>query len=165
MKSAVLNIDDPEKIFEMVGKKYFGNFYYGQSIYIQHFRFKLLFESVFAIPKKSFKKHFKEPLFPTHFLCDIYFADNSLFFQSLILLSYLVKNGSERVVTSAREHIYDLRRLESYTFTDENGKDQGLNGKQKNHFKKKYINNQNTIILTKTDLQDRDISWPAVLIK
>lgn len=48
--------------------------------------------------------------------------------QSLILLSYLVKNGSERVVTSAREHIFDLRRLENYTFLDENGKDQGLNG-------------------------------------
>lgn len=101
-----------------------------------------------------------------HIFCVIYILLTiPFFFQSLILLSYLVKNGSERVVTSAREHIYDLRRLESYTFTDENGKDQGLNGKQKNHFKKKYINNQNTIILTKTDLQDRDISWPAVLIK
>ena len=53
------------------------------------------------------------------------------YFQSLILLSYLIKNGSERVVTSAREHIYDLRGLESYTFTDENGKDQGLNGQYK----------------------------------
>ncbi|XP_025093392.1 clathrin interactor 1-like isoform X3 [Pomacea canaliculata] len=52
-------------------------------------------------------------------------------YKSLILLSYLVKNGSERVVTSAREHIYDLRRLESYTFTDENGKDQGLNVRHK----------------------------------
>lgn len=39
-----------------------------------------------------------------------------------------MKNGSERVVTSAREHIFDLRRLENYTFLDENGKDQGLNG-------------------------------------
>ena len=52
-----------------------------------------------------------------------------LFPQSLVLLSYLIKNGSERVVTSTREHIYDLRGLENYTFTDELGKDQGLNGK------------------------------------
>jgi hypothetical protein len=39
----------------------------------------------------------------------------------------LVKNGSERVVTSAREHIYDLRGLENYSFVDEFGKDQGIN--------------------------------------
>ena len=47
--------------------------------------------------------------------------------QSLLLLSYLIRNGSERVVTSAREHIYDLRSLENYTFVDEFGKDQGIN--------------------------------------
>ena len=39
----------------------------------------------------------------------------------------MVKNGSERVVTSAREHIYDLRSLENYTFMDEFGKDVGIN--------------------------------------
>lgn len=42
-----------------------------------------------------------------------------------------MKNGSERVVTSAREHIYDLRSLENYTFVDENGKDQGVNVRHK----------------------------------
>ncbi|KAH9491911.1 Clathrin interactor 1 [Bulinus truncatus] len=52
-------------------------------------------------------------------------------YKSLILLNYLVKNGSERVVTSTREHIYDLRGLENYTFTDEQGKDQGLNVRHK----------------------------------
>lgn len=51
--------------------------------------------------------------------------------QSLLLLNYLVRNGSERVVTSSREHIYDLRSLENYTFTDENGKDQGINVRHK----------------------------------
>lgn len=40
-----------------------------------------------------------------------------------------MRNGSERVVTSTREHIYDLRGLENYSFVDEHGKDQGLNGK------------------------------------
>ncbi|XP_071539794.1 clathrin interactor 1-like [Panulirus ornatus] len=48
-------------------------------------------------------------------------------YKSLLLLSYLVRNGSERVVTSAREHIYDLRTLENFKFVDEHGKDQGLN--------------------------------------
>lgn len=49
----------------------------------------------------------------------------------MLLLNYLVRNGSERVVTSSREHIYDLRSLENYTFTDENGKDQGINVRHK----------------------------------
>lgn len=35
------------------------------------------------------------------------------------------------MVTSSREHIYDLRSLENYTFTDENGKDQGINVRHK----------------------------------
>lgn len=48
-------------------------------------------------------------------------------YKSLILLNYLTRNGSERVVTSAREHIYDLRSLENYTFIDEHGKDMGIN--------------------------------------
>ena len=48
-------------------------------------------------------------------------------YKSLLLLSYLVKNGSERVVTSAREHIYDLRSLENYSYVDDLGKDQGIN--------------------------------------
>ena len=42
-------------------------------------------------------------------------------YKSLLLLDYLLKNGSERVVTSAREHIYDLRSLENYTHVDDNG--------------------------------------------
>ncbi|XP_043925295.1 clathrin interactor 1 [Protopterus annectens] len=52
-------------------------------------------------------------------------------YKSLLLSAYLIRNGSERVVTSAREHIYDLRSLESYHFVDENGKDQGVNVRQK----------------------------------
>ncbi|XP_060783538.1 clathrin interactor 1a isoform X2 [Neoarius graeffei] len=52
-------------------------------------------------------------------------------YKSLLLLGYLVRNGSERVVTSTREHLYDLRSIESYHFIDENGKDQGINVRQK----------------------------------
>ncbi|XP_063044826.1 clathrin interactor 1-like isoform X2 [Engraulis encrasicolus] len=52
-------------------------------------------------------------------------------YKSLLLLAYLIRNGSERVVTSAREHLYDLRSIESYHCTDENGKDQGINVRQK----------------------------------
>ncbi|XP_052393506.1 clathrin interactor 1 [Carassius gibelio] len=52
-------------------------------------------------------------------------------YKALLLLAYLIRNGSERVVTSTREHIYDLRSLENYHFVDENGKDQGINVRQK----------------------------------
>jgi len=41
----------------------------------------------------------------------------------------LIKNGSDKVVTSAREHLYDLRNLETFAYTDEQGKDQGINGR------------------------------------
>ncbi|XP_026280591.1 telomere length regulation protein TEL2 homolog [Frankliniella occidentalis] len=52
-------------------------------------------------------------------------------YKSLLLLNYLVRNGSERVVTAAREHVYDLRSLENYTYVDELGKDQGVNIRHK----------------------------------
>ncbi|XP_051514143.1 LOW QUALITY PROTEIN: clathrin interactor 1-like [Myxocyprinus asiaticus] len=52
-------------------------------------------------------------------------------YKSLLLLAYLIRNGSERVVTSTREHQYDLRSIESYHCVDENGKDQGINVRQK----------------------------------
>ncbi|VDM92852.1 unnamed protein product [Litomosoides sigmodontis] len=48
-------------------------------------------------------------------------------YKSLTLLHYLLKNGSERVVTNARDHLFEMRTLESYKFIDEKGKDQGLN--------------------------------------
>lgn len=52
-------------------------------------------------------------------------------YKSMLLLSYLLHNGSERAVSSAREHIYDMKPLEEYTFRDEHGKDQGINVRQK----------------------------------
>lgn len=48
-------------------------------------------------------------------------------YKALIVLNYIVKNGAERAVTSTREHIYDLKGLENYTYIDENGKDCGVN--------------------------------------
>lgn len=59
-----------------------------------------------------------------------YFIILSVLTQSLLLLNYLILNGSERVVTSAREHVYDMKPLEDYQFSDEHGKDQGINGRQ-----------------------------------
>ena len=52
-------------------------------------------------------------------------------YKSLLVLSYLLRNGSERVVTSTREHSYDLKGLKNYHFIDDAGKDQGINVRQK----------------------------------
>lgn len=47
--------------------------------------------------------------------------------QGLQLLEFLVKNGSERVVDDARSHMSLLRMLRQFHFIDQNGKDQGIN--------------------------------------
>eukprot|EP00041_Stephanoeca_diplocostata_P011374 m.187745 g.187745 ORF g.187745 m.187745 type:complete len:540 (+) comp18509_c0_seq1:223-1842(+) len=52
-------------------------------------------------------------------------------YKSLLLLHHLICNGSERVVESARDHLYDIRRLESFQYIDPKGKDQGINVSQK----------------------------------
>lgn len=46
----------------------------------------------------------------------------------MILLEFLIKNGSERVIDSAREHVYDIKALIKFQYVDEKGKDQGVNG-------------------------------------
>jgi len=73
-------------------------------------------------PRKNWRRTYKVIFSFDFVLCWC----NSL--QSLLLLLYLIRNGSERVVTNAREHIYDMKPLEEYTFRDEAGKDQGING-------------------------------------
>ncbi|CAF1193101.1 unnamed protein product [Adineta steineri] len=52
-------------------------------------------------------------------------------YKSLLVLTYLIKNGSDKVVTSAREHLYDLKSLENFAHHDEHGKDQGINIRHK----------------------------------
>lgn len=47
--------------------------------------------------------------------------------QSLQLLEFLVKNGSERVVDDARSHLSLIRMLRQFHYIDQNGKDQGVN--------------------------------------
>ncbi|KAJ5628935.1 hypothetical protein N7490_011163 [Penicillium lividum] len=48
-------------------------------------------------------------------------------YKSLQLLEFLIKNGSERVVDDARSHMSLLRMLRQFHFIDQNGKDQGIN--------------------------------------
>ncbi|CAG8059539.1 unnamed protein product [Penicillium olsonii] len=48
-------------------------------------------------------------------------------YKSLQLLEFLVKNGSERIVDDARSHLSLIRMLRQFHYIDMNGKDQGIN--------------------------------------
>ena len=48
-------------------------------------------------------------------------------YKSLQLLEFLIKHGSERVIDDARGHITLLKMLRQFHFIDDNGKDQGIN--------------------------------------
>ena len=48
--------------------------------------------------------------------------------QSLQLLEYIIKHGSERVVDDARSHLSTIKMLRNFHYIDDKGKDQGING-------------------------------------
>ncbi|KAL9935626.1 hypothetical protein V8E36_005203 [Tilletia maclaganii] len=48
-------------------------------------------------------------------------------YKALVLLEYLVKNGSERVVDEARANLSTVKILRSFHYIDEKAKDQGIN--------------------------------------
>ncbi|KAH8882523.1 ENTH-domain-containing protein [Thozetella sp. PMI_491] len=48
-------------------------------------------------------------------------------YKALQLLEFLIKHGSERVIDDARSHLTLLKMLRQFHFIDANGKDQGIN--------------------------------------
>ncbi|KAL1867934.1 hypothetical protein VTK73DRAFT_3899 [Phialemonium thermophilum] len=48
-------------------------------------------------------------------------------YKALQLLEFLIKNGSERVIDDARSHLTLLKMLRQFHYIDQNGKDQGVN--------------------------------------
>ncbi|KAF9928930.1 Epsin-3, clathrin recruitment and traffic between the Golgi and endosome [Mortierella alpina] len=48
-------------------------------------------------------------------------------YKTLVLLEYLVTHGSERVVDEARGHISTIKVLRNFQYVDDNGKDEGIN--------------------------------------
>src|ERR1700761_5905283 len=48
-------------------------------------------------------------------------------YKALQLLEFLIKNGSERVIDDARSHLSLLKMLRQFHYIDLNGKDQGIN--------------------------------------
>lgn len=47
--------------------------------------------------------------------------------QALQLLEFLIKNGSERVIDDVRSHLSLIKMLRQFHYIDPNGKDQGIN--------------------------------------
>ncbi|CAG8542866.1 4539_t:CDS:2, partial [Ambispora leptoticha] len=48
-------------------------------------------------------------------------------YKALVLLEYLVKHGSERVVDDARAHMATIKIMRNFAYIDEKNKDQGIN--------------------------------------
>lgn len=52
-------------------------------------------------------------------------------YKALTLLDYLIKTGSERVALQCKENIFAVQTLKDFQFFDRDGKDQGLNVREK----------------------------------
>ena len=52
-------------------------------------------------------------------------------YKSLVVLDYIVKTGSERVAQQCRENIFAIKTLKDFQFIDKDGKDQGINVREK----------------------------------
>ena len=48
-------------------------------------------------------------------------------FQSLVVLEYLIKTGSERVSQQCKDNLFSIQTLKDFQYVDKDGKDQGAN--------------------------------------
>ncbi|KAJ9605658.1 Epsin-3, clathrin recruitment and traffic between the Golgi and endosome [Cladophialophora chaetospira] len=66
-------------------------------------------------------------------------------YKALQLLEFLCKNGSERVIDDARSHLSLLRMLRQFHYIDQNGKDQGVNVRNRSAELVKLLSDVDTI--------------------
>ena len=52
-------------------------------------------------------------------------------YKTLNMLDHLIRNGSDRVVEDARDHLRELKALQKFEFVDPEGKDSGVNVREK----------------------------------
>ncbi|XP_042294498.1 epsin-2 isoform X2 [Sceloporus undulatus] len=52
-------------------------------------------------------------------------------YKALTLLDYLIKTGSERVAQQCKENIFAIQTLKDFQYIDRDGKDQGINVREK----------------------------------
>ncbi|KAJ4505582.1 Epsin-3, clathrin recruitment and traffic between the Golgi and endosome [Exophiala dermatitidis] len=66
-------------------------------------------------------------------------------YKALQLLEYLCKHGSERVIDDARSHLSLIRMLKQFYYIDPNGKDQGVNVRNRSSELVKLLSDVDTI--------------------
>ncbi|QGA15788.1 hypothetical protein EYB26_003448 [Talaromyces marneffei] len=66
-------------------------------------------------------------------------------YKALQLLEFLIKHGSERVVDDARSHLSLIRMLRQFHYIDANGKDQGINVRNRSQELVKLLGDVDTI--------------------
>ncbi|XP_077171955.1 epsin-1 isoform X12 [Paroedura picta] len=52
-------------------------------------------------------------------------------YKAMTLMEYLIKTGSERVAQQCKENIYAIQTLKDFQYVDRDGKDQGVNVREK----------------------------------
>ena len=52
-------------------------------------------------------------------------------YKALNLLDYLIRNGSERSIEDSKDHMYQLRALQEFQYKSPEGKDEGINVREK----------------------------------
>ncbi|TMS10393.1 Epsin-2 [Larimichthys crocea] len=58
-------------------------------------------------------------------------AFSEIMSMAMTLMEYLIKTGSERVAQQCRENIYAVQTLKDFQYIDRDGKDQGVNVREK----------------------------------
>eukprot|EP00322_Chrysochromulina_rotalis_P023252 CAMPEP_0115856150 /NCGR_PEP_ID=MMETSP0287-20121206/14903_1 /TAXON_ID=412157 /ORGANISM="Chrysochromulina rotalis, Strain UIO044" /LENGTH=655 /DNA_ID=CAMNT_0003310313 /DNA_START=4 /DNA_END=1968 /DNA_ORIENTATION=+ len=52
-------------------------------------------------------------------------------YKTLNMLDHMIRNGSDRVVEDARDHVREIKALQKFEFVDPEGKDSGVNVREK----------------------------------
>ncbi|MCO5559959.1 hypothetical protein L7F22_013563 [Adiantum nelumboides] len=66
-------------------------------------------------------------------------------YKALTVLEYLVAHGSEKVIDDIIEHVYQITTLADFQFVEANGKDQGINVRQKSQNLVRLVNDKEKI--------------------
>jgi epsin len=66
-------------------------------------------------------------------------------YKTLNLLDHLIRNGSERVIEDARDHTRELKGMQKFEFVDPDGKDTGVNVREKAKQIVELLNNEDVL--------------------
>ena len=62
-------------------------------------------------------------------------------YKTLNMLDHMLRNGSDRVIEDARDHLRELKALHKFEFVDPEGKDSGINVREKSKQIVELLNN------------------------